>query len=380
MFYPRAFFQQRIKEERFRTYRTGSPFSVVFFSPFKLFAAGSKNKKRAIQKIVEFVDQDARETDIKGWWDGRTIAILLPDSKRGDALVLVDRLFSRIQTMNLELVKSAEEASFEIYTFPNTRYLETSLNDEREEEDSKIPKHKSTQNSPQMDFSTTPLNQNSIIQNGFKKYEELMKRCFDIIVSLIGLIMSSPLFLLCAVLIKLESPGPVFYRQTRVGMGGKLFTFLKFRSMYHNSDEEIHKNHVENLMNGRVGLSRDGRRGETSYKLTEDKRITRIGRFLRRTSIDELPQLINVIKGDMTLVGPRPHPVYEVVQYSPWQGHRLDVKPGVTGLGQVFGRSGTEYEDVYRLDLRYLKKNSLLLDIDILFRTLHVVLSGRGAR
>ncbi|NIO20721.1 MAG: sugar transferase, partial [Candidatus Aenigmarchaeota archaeon] len=206
--------------------------------------------------------------------------------------------------------------------------------------------------------------------DGLKKYHLLIKRGLDIMLSGVSLIISSPLFLICAALIKLDSRGPVFYRQTRVGRGGKCFTFLKFRSMKHNVDEEIHVNHVRNLMNGMAGLSSDRRSGERSYKLAEDARVTRVGKFLRKTSIDELPQLINVLKGDMSLVGPRPHPIYEVEQYNLWHSHRLDVTSGITGLGQVYGRFNTGYEDVYRLDLRYVKRPSLILDLKILFKTI----------
>jgi len=150
--------------------------------------------------------------------------------------------------------------------------------------------------------------------------------------------------------------------------------------MYKNANEEIHKNHVKSLANGRAGLSCNGYPDSYSYKLTQDKRITRVGRFLRKTSIDEIPQLINVLKGDITLVGPRPHPVYEVAQYNLWQKHRLEVKPGVTGLGQIYGRFNIAYEDVHRLDLRYLKSSNLFLDLKILLKTIPLVLSCRGAQ
>jgi len=379
MFYSRSLLEQRIKEEIFRTYRIGSPFSLVLFNPAKLMSASFKNKKKAIKKIIEFLDQETRETDIKGWWDKNKIAVLLLDTRPEDAALLVDKLLSRMQTYDRNLVKSVEEASFEILAFPNTRCLQPSVNDETEEKDSKISNQKSNQNFRKMDFSTIPPNDNSLIQCGFKKHQELIKRCLDIIVSAAGLIILSPLFLLCAILIKLDSSGPVFYRQARVSKGGKCFTFLKFRSMQHNADEEIHKNHVKNLMDLIAGLSSDGPSGERSYKLTEDARVTRMGKFLRRTSIDELPQLINVLRGDMSLVGPRPHPIYEVEQYTYWHSHRLDVKPGITGLGQIYGRFNTEYADVYRLDLQYLKRPSLILDLHILLKTIPLVLSGRGA-
>ena len=132
-------------------------------------------------------------------------------------------------------------------------------------------------------------------------------------------------------------------------------------------------------MNNNARLSCNGRFNESSYKLTEDDRITRFGKVLRKTSLDELPQLLNVLKGDMSLVGPRPHPVYEAALYNQWRRYRLDVKPGITGLGQVDGRYNREYEEVYRLDVRYSRDASLLLDLKILLKTLLVVLSSRGA-
>ena len=149
--------------------------------------------------------------------------------------------------------------------------------------------------------------------------------------------------------------------------------------MYHNCDETVHRKHVKNLAKQVVELSSAGPNGEKSYKLTHDPRITRVGRLLRKTSIDELPQLINVLKGDMSLVGPRPHPAYEVDLYSYWQNHRLYLKPGITGLGQVSGRYDKNYHDVFRLDCQYLKNTSLLLDLKILLKTIPAVFTRRGA-
>jgi lipopolysaccharide/colanic/teichoic acid biosynthesis glycosyltransferase len=149
--------------------------------------------------------------------------------------------------------------------------------------------------------------------------------------------------------------------------------------MHENSDEKIHQEHVKHLMNGEAGLSSTGHPGEKSYKLIEDDRVSKLGKFLRKISIDELPQLINVLKGEMTLVGPRPHPIYEVELYDLWQSYRLNLKPGITGLGQAYGRFNTDYEDVYRLDLQYFKNASFILDLKILFKTFSIVFSGRGA-
>ncbi|MFX0203146.1 MAG: sugar transferase [Candidatus Hodarchaeota archaeon] len=374
MLYSRRLLEQRIEEERSRTYRIGSPFSVVLFNPFKLVPRGMGDKRGSINRIISALEQKTRETDIKGWWDRNTLAVILLDTFPEKVLPIVEDRVSKIRANAYGGIESTEEVHFEIFNFPNTQQLERKSRDNERGEDSGRSEKRSNHNCPK---------RNSLINlpdaNFWDSLRGIIKRCFDIAFSIPGLIILSPFLLLCALLIKLESPGPVFYRQTRVGKGGKCFTFLKFRSMLHNTTEEIHKNHIKNLMNGVTGLSSDGRSGERSYKLTEDRRITRVGKFLRKMSIDELPQLINVLKGDMTLVGPRPHPVYEVEQYRLWHSHRLDVKPGITGFGQIYGRFNTEYEDVYRLDLRYLKRQSLILDLHILLKTIPLVLSRRGA-
>jgi exopolysaccharide biosynthesis polyprenyl glycosylphosphotransferase len=199
----------------------------------------------------------------------------------------------------------------------------------------------------------------------------MAKRIMDIVLASIMLVAALPVMLLLAMAIKLDSPGPIIFRQTRVGRGGRRFTFYKFRSMYHNSDPQVHQQFVRNLING----NHSGK----IYKLAEDKRITRVGRFLRRTSLDELPQLWNVLKGDMSLVGPRPPIPYEVAEYKEWHKQRLTVTPGLTGLWQVTARSSVSFDEMVALDLEYVRRQSLALDIKILLLTIPAVLSGRGA-
>ncbi|MEJ2171006.1 MAG: sugar transferase, partial [Desulfobacterales bacterium] len=175
-----------------------------------------------------------------------------------------------------------------------------------------------------------------------------------------------------AVLIKLTSPGPVLFRQKRVGKNGKPFTFLKFRTMYHNCDQTIHRDYVTRLIHSCA--EKHDCNGSSYYKLTHDPRITSLGRLLRTTSLDELPQLINVIKGDMSLVGPRPPIDYEVENYRHWQLRRiLEAKPGITGLWQVDGRSITTFADQVRLDLRYAERQSFWLNLWIIFKTFKAV-------
>jgi len=189
----------------------------------------------------------------------------------------------------------------------------------------------------------------------------------------------SPVFLLIAALVKLKSPGPVFFKQARVGEFGKPFMMLKFRSMRVNADNAIHKAFVSELIKG---AAPDGAAATKNapFKIENDPRVTPIGRLLRKTSLDELPQLWNVLRGEMSLVGPRPPLTYEVEQYKPWHYRRvLEAKPGITGLWQVSGRSRTTFDDMVRLDLRYAKNNSAWTDIKILLATPRAVMSGKGA-
>jgi lipopolysaccharide/colanic/teichoic acid biosynthesis glycosyltransferase len=193
------------------------------------------------------------------------------------------------------------------------------------------------------------------------------KRIMDVIGAAVALVVTSPLLLIAAIAIKLESRGPVLYRSTRIGRGGRPFTFLKLRSMVHNADQHRHRLSHLNECDGPV------------FKINRDPRVTRVGRFLRVTSIDEIPQFANVLMGHMSLVGPRPPIPEEVVQYEPWQFHRLDVRPGITCLWQISGRSRIGFQEWMRLDLEYIRSRSLALDVNILIRTIPAVLSREGA-
>jgi lipopolysaccharide/colanic/teichoic acid biosynthesis glycosyltransferase len=193
------------------------------------------------------------------------------------------------------------------------------------------------------------------------------KRILDVIGASVALVLSAPILLLAALAIKLESRGPVLYRSTRIGRGGQPFTFLKLRSMVHNADQHRHRLSHLNECDGPV------------FKINRDPRVTRVGRFLRVTSIDEIPQFVNVLLGHMSMVGPRPPIPEEVVQYEPWQLRRLDVRPGITCLWQISGRSRIGFQEWMRLDLEYIRRQSLALDANILIRTVPAVLSREGA-
>ncbi len=193
------------------------------------------------------------------------------------------------------------------------------------------------------------------------------KRASDLVVSLVGLILLSPLLLLISVAIKLDSPGPILFKQVRVGKGGRRFVFYKFRSMRQGAEEER-----------RQLADRDEVVGVT-FKIRDDPRCTRVGKFLRRTSLDELPQLYNVLLGEMSLVGPRPALPSEVEQYQEWHRRRLEISPGITGLWQVSGRSQLTFDEMCLLDIYYLENWSPLLDLKIALKTIPAVLAGRGA-
>jgi lipopolysaccharide/colanic/teichoic acid biosynthesis glycosyltransferase len=208
----------------------------------------------------------------------------------------------------------------------------------------------------------------------------LVKRTIDIAGSALALALCSPLFLAIALAIKVSSKGPVLFRQQRVGQFGQCFTFLKFRSMYVNNDHFIHQKYVTELIANEGKGESPKRDGKSVYKLKDDKRITRVGKFLRRTSLDELPQFINVLMGQMSLVGPRPAIPYELAAYQTWHRRRvLESKPGITGVWQVAGRSRVRFDDMVRMDLRYAMAWSPWLDLKILLLTPLAVIRGSGA-
>jgi len=183
-----------------------------------------------------------------------------------------------------------------------------------------------------------------------------------------------------AVAIKLTSRGPILFRQQRIGEHGTAFTFLKFRSMFVGNDASQHKDYVRQLIAGQAAKQPTNGTGEGIFKLTNDPRITPVGSFLRRSSLDELPQFLNVLRGDMSLVGPRPPVPYEVEAYATWHRRRLlEAKPGITGLWQVQGRSRVGFDDMVRLDLRYARHSSPWLDLKILVQTPGAVIAGNGA-
>ena len=259
------------------------------------------------------------------------------------------------------------------------------------------------------DFDSSPI---IVTVRGRRRFYLIGKRLFDLVVSLALIVVLSPLFAIIAIWIKLDSAGPAIFRQTRAGqdhrskerrrhrpsqasdsgerrarpdrratnLGGKPFTFYKFRTMYVDADPEIHRRFMRSLIQSHPQSPQDATQpSEIPYKINRDPRVTRVGRILRKTSLDELPQLFNVLIGEMSLVGPRPPILYELENYHDWHKVRLKVLPGMTGLWQVQGRSFVPFDEMVRLDLYYIEHMSFWLDLKILLLTPMAVIGGKGA-
>ena len=214
-----------------------------------------------------------------------------------------------------------------------------------------------------------------------------VKRVFDVLVASLLLVFLAPVFVVVAVAIRLDSPGPIWFKQARVGARPRVlsgvtewrtatFRIYKFRSMFSDGDDSAHRAYIESFV---AGAATDSGKHGAAYKLVGDPRVTRVGRILRRVSIDELPQLINVVRGEMSLVGPRPIPTYEVAQYEQWHMERFHAIPGMTGYWQVHGRGDVPFAEMMRMDIHYVRNESLRLDLTLLALTIPAVVAGRGA-
>ncbi|GAB4533250.1 MAG: hypothetical protein Kow0063_15000 [Anaerolineae bacterium] len=205
---------------------------------------------------------------------------------------------------------------------------------------------------------------------------QIAKRLLDVTISLMLLPFVLPVSLICAVAIALDSPGPVLFVQDRIGKGGRRFKLYKFRTMHHDCDTSDHHAFMKAFVNGELD---EKAVGNGIFKPVNERQLTRVGRILRKTSLDELPQLINVIRGEMSLVGPRPNVPWEVEAYRGWHKERLEVLPGITGLAQINGRSSNTFDKIVRYDIEYIENRSLKMDLRILWRTVISVLAGKGA-
>ena len=349
---------EAISLERKRTERSKRPFLLMLLD-IESLAADNKNGNQ-LAAVVSVLSSSIRETDTSGWYKNKSvIGVVFTEIGFEAQQAIVGAIVARIRGVLYSALRFEEFNSISIshYIFP-------------EQWDHNVEQRPS---------SPTLYPDVSRRENRRRAFS-VIKRTIDVIGSVLGLVVSAPLFLLIAVAIRMSSAGPVLFRQWRVGRYGTSFVFLKFRSMHIDNDAQVHKQYVEQLIAGRVEPEPPESGSETVYKLKNDSRITRVGTWLRRTSLDELPQLWNVLRGDMSLVGPRPAIPYEVEAYQIWHRRRvLEAKPGITGLWQVSGRSRVKFDEMVRLDVRYAMVQSLWLDIKILLLTPKSVILGDGA-
>ena len=352
-FYSERTFRDMLVLERKRTERSKKPFLLVLIEAASLLR--TIKKKTSARGLCAAIGEATREIDIKGWYERNKvlgIIYLETDISRKDAIA--QKLTTCLRRHFPDDPDNSPALSFRI--FPG-----------QHSPDSLQPGEEDAVFYPEIKPKTVPA-----------RMSIFAKRVIDIAGSLAGIIALSPLFLAVAVLIKCTSKGPVFFVQTRLGKHGKPFAMFKFRSMYIGSDEAVHKEYSEKFIRESSEWARNGK--VTMYKLQNDQRVTRLGRILRRTSIDELPQLFNVLSGSMSLVGPRPAIPYELPAYDVWQRRRiLETTPGLTGPWQVGGRSTTTFETMVRMDIRYILHRTLMLDFKLLIKTVVIVFLTRGA-
>ncbi len=361
-FHQEKYFLNLLKLERKRSERSRRPFMLVVIG-LKGFS-GTAERNKIIEDITSVLFATTRDIDMKGWY------------KHDESIgVIFNEMSSNTQNLKANHQYILNKVSGNLI-----EYLGLALFDRLELSYQIFPDDFVALVKPKPD----DMNQhpNLVVPPPSQKIAFALKRMIDIVGSLCAIVLLAPVFLLVAVLIKMSSPGGVLFKQERVGLSGKKFMFLKFRSMYANNDPTSHKEFVRKLIQGNKAdhIQSVGAQQGKSFKITDDPRVTSIGKFIRRTSIDELPQFFNVLKGDMSLVGPRPPIPYECEEYDIWHRSRvLDMKPGITGLWQVAGRSATAFDDMVRMDIKYVRQWSLLLDMKILFKTPLVVLTCRGA-
>ena len=330
-------FGQALERERARADRWGQTLSLL-----SLGSVHSKPGQATLRHVVRVLRRRMRVTDEAGWLDGKNIGILLPNTPASGAWTLAEKICS-------EFPAHIPQPKCRVYCYPSDWFL----GDENR--------------AAEVDHSSGETRRAEAMEPLFFQGLPLWKRALDLAGASFGLVLLLPVMLLVGALLKMTSRGPVFFRQSRVGLGGRPFTMVKFRTMVVGAERLQARLLDQNEQEGPI------------FKITNDPRITGIGRFLRKTSLDELPQLWNVLLGEMSLVGPRPPLQKEVVQYESWQRRRLFVTPGITCIWQVKGRSRIGFTDWMRMDLEYIEARSPWSDLKLLFLTVPAVLLRRGA-
>ncbi|MBN1981930.1 MAG: sugar transferase [Chitinivibrionales bacterium] len=355
--YQQNYFREMLIIERKRTERSRIPFVLMLLDVHKLLKQNDKSKN-IVSSITRILSSCTREIDLKGWFEQNKIIGIIY------AYTSIDKKESIIGKLSQQFVAAlgAEQSSniqIACFSFPEDDSLKNKIN---------------TDQLIKVDDYYHDTKNNSFT----KKLFFASKRVVDIVGSLSVLIALAPIFAAVALCIRMDSAGPIFFRQKRIGKGGKEFTLFKFRSMHTNTDSKIHKEFVKKFIKGNTDDTCGA--GNGFNKMKNDPRITKIGRFIRKTSIDEFPQFFNILLGDMSLVGPRPAIPYEVEEYDIWHKRRvLEVRPGLTGLWQVEGRSHTTFDGMVRMDIQYIKKSSIFFDMHLLAKTPWAIISAKGA-
>ncbi|MDI1231728.1 MAG: sugar transferase [Methylobacter sp.] len=346
IFYDSHFLKQ-LRLETLRAQRSKSTLSLILLTLDKEADVKSIN----MNEILGIIREKTRDTDMSGFVNHNAICVLLPDTDEAGAKAICAKLANENSPFSMT-TSSYPDHIFESLT--KNGYVRPDA------------------------FPFELWDSGGLIDASW--FKPLLKRGLDVVGSIFGIFIFMPVMLITALAIKVTSPGPVIFSQIRLGKQGTPFTFYKFRSMHVNMDNQIHREYVQDFIKGNHAKVNQGDTEKPLYKIKSDPRITRVGKFIRKTSIDELPQFFNVLKGNMSLVGPRPPLAYEAEKYQAWHLRRiLEMKPGITGLWQVEGRSKTEWNDSVRLDIRYIQNWSLLYDLKILLRTVKEVLKCRGA-
>jgi len=358
-FVSEPWFTRLLTVERKRAERSKRQFLLMLLHAEDLLR--DSDRRQLQSKMIAAILAATRDTDLSGWYEQSAVAgTILTEIRTDDMAKTIAAVHSKVDAALLARIglNRLNQIHISFHLFPEHPQIQ----------------------SPGTHSADMALYPDLSIQETSRKISRALKRALDISGSLMALTFLSPLLAVIAVAIKLTSKGPVLFRQERLGQGGIPFIFLKFRSMDVDTDASIHRDYSTQFIRGSAEQHLPEGSGPSVYKLTRDPRVTNVGRLLRRASLDELPQFLNVLRGEMSLVGPRPPIAYECACYQPWHRRRLlEVKPGITGLWQVSGRSKLKFDDMVRLDLRYAKAWSLGLDLKILFQTPRAVLSREGA-
>ena len=349
-------FHSMLTLERRRAERSGKPFVLMLLDANLEYGSAAV----ILEEAAEVIMATKRETDLAGWYKKSDIlGVIFTEVSIEGERPLTEILRTKFETALAKDLgrEKAAKIAISLHVFPEI----WDRNDSGWVADAKL---------------YPDLNRG----NSRKRMPLVVKRVMDVAGSAALLLALSPLLAAIAAIIKLTSKGPVIFEQERLGRFGARFKCLKFRTMFTNNDPKIHQEFIQQFISGKEECGKENESQQAVYKIINDPRVTPIGAFLRKTSLDELPQFWNVLRGEMSLVGPRPPVPYEFEIYDIWHRRRvLDIKPGVTGLWQVSGRSRTRFDDMVRLDLRYCQTWSLWLDLKILISTPRAVFGGDGA-